>query len=250
MASTRPVRPGGTARLYQVVAQQLAEMIQANAADEGWRVPSERELAEQLGVSRPVVREAIIALEMRGLVEVRGRTGIIVLEPHGGRVSFEAADDGPGPFELLEARLAIESSAAAMAAEKATSADIAILEACIEQMQGERDVRLLNEQGDRDFHLNIARMSGNAIILSMIETLWVQRDQSAMWRKLHEFIHAPDVRPLWIGDHHAVLAAIRLRSADGAYKAMARHIRNVIEELLEADERAHLAVAIAPRRPF
>ncbi|WP_108398620.1 FadR/GntR family transcriptional regulator [Devosia submarina] len=236
------VRPGSTPRLYQTVAQKIAAMIQSNGHMADWRIPSERELADQLGVSRPVIREAIIALEMLGLVEVRGRTGIVVLEQPTRPISFDTfnADIGPGPFELLEARLAIEASAAAMAAERATTADHAILEACIEQMQLEREVVLLNEKGDRDFHLNIARISGNAIILSMTEALWVQRDHSVMWKKLHEHIHAPDVRPLWIGDHHAVLSAIRLRNPDAAYKAMARHIRNVIDELLEADEKARL----------
>ena len=244
------IRLGSEQRLYQVVARKIARMIEANTGIPGWRVPSERELADELGVSRPVIREAVIALEMRGLVEVRGRAGIVVLPVLARQVNFDAvsADIGPGPFELLEARLALESSAAAMAAEKATSYDILLLEDCIEQMQQEQNVVLLNEKGDRDFHLNIARMSGNSIILSMTETLWAQRDASLMWKKLHEHIHAPEVRPLWIGDHHAVLSAIRLRNADAAYKAMARHIRNVINELLEADERGRLKVTAAELR--
>jgi GntR family uxuAB operon transcriptional repressor len=57
-----------------------------------------------------------------------------------------------------------------------------------------------------------------------------------MWRKLHEHIHAPTVRPLWIGDHYAVLTALRLRNPDAAYKAMRKHIRNVISELMTAEE--------------
>ncbi|WP_427025764.1 FCD domain-containing protein [Aureimonas ureilytica] len=68
----------------------------------------------------------------------------------------------------------------------------------------------------------------------------MQRDQSLMWKTLHEHIHAPTERPLWIGDHHAVLTALRLRNPEAAYKAMARHIRNVMSELMEADERGRL----------
>ena len=108
-------------------------------------------------------------------------------------------------------------------------------------MHRETDVVLLQEKGDRDFHLTVARMTNNAIIVSMVEGLWSLRDSSVMWRKLHEHIHAPNVRPLWIGDHHAVLAAIRMRNPDAACKAMARHIRNVIDELLEADERGRVS---------
>lgn len=158
------VRPGSTPRLYQTIAQKIAAMIQAHAHMADWRIPSERELADQLGVSRPVIREAIIALEMLGLVEVRGRTGIVVLEQPAKPISFDTfnVDIGPGPFELLEARLAIEASAAAMAAESATTADHAILEACIEQMQLEHEVVLLNEKGDRDFRCEGATRLPNA----------------------------------------------------------------------------------------
>jgi len=230
-------------RLYQVVARQLARMIEENAGNRNWRMPSERELAEELGVSRPVIREAVIALEMRGIVEVKGRAGIVVLPARVSQVSFDLPDSdiGPGPFELLEARLAIESSAAALAAERATSYDLMILEECIHRMERETNVVLLQEKGDRDFHMTIAKMTGNAIIVSMIEALWAQRDESVMWKKLHEHIHAESVRPLWIGDHHAILSALRLRNPDAAYKAMARHIRNVINELMEADERGRFA---------
>lgn len=233
----------GDQRLYQVVARQIARLIEQNAKDKSWRMPTERDLAEELGVSRPVVREAVIALEMRGIVEVRGRAGIVVLPARSGSFGFELAggDIGPGPFELLEARLAIEASAAALAAERATKYDILALEECIAQMEQETEVLLLQEKGDRDFHMTIARMTNNAIIVSMVEALWAQRDESIMWRKLHEHIHAENVRPLWIGDHHAVLSALRMRNPDAAYKAMARHIRNVMTELLEADERGRVS---------
>lgn len=233
----------GDQRLYQVVARQIAKLIEQNAHDKSWRMPSEREMAEDLSVSRPVVREAVIALEMRGIVEVRGRAGIMVLPSRAAQVSFDVAgtDIGPGPFELLEARLAIESSAAALAAERATNYDILVLEECIAQMEQENAVVLLQEKGDRDFHMTIAKMTNNAIIVSMIEALWAQRDESLMWKKLHDHIHAESVRPLWIGDHHAIVAALRMRHPDAAYKAMARHIRNVASELLEADERGRVS---------
>ncbi|MGR9173536.1 FadR/GntR family transcriptional regulator [Hyphomicrobiales bacterium] len=233
----------GEQRLYQIVARRIARMIEANAANPEWRMPSERELAEELQVSRPVVREAVIALEMRGIVEVKGRAGIVVLPARNVPSNFDkiSADIGPGPFELLEARLAVESSAAAMAAERATNYDILVLEECIAQMEQETNVMLLKEKGDRDFHMTIARMTGNAIIVSIVEALWAQRDESVMWRKLHEHIHAPSVRPLWIGDHHAVLTALRLRNPDAAYKAMARHIRNVSNELMDAYERGRFS---------
>jgi DNA-binding FadR family transcriptional regulator len=232
------------------VAKQIADMIESESGKPGWRVPSERELAEKFSVSRPVIREAIIALEMRGIVEVKGRAGIVVLSSKGGQYGFEqtSKDIGPGPFELLEARMALEASAAAIAAEKISTYDLNALEHCIEQMQNETEVKLLHERGDRDFHLTIAKATGNEVIYSMVLALWTMRDESPMWAKLHEHIHAASVRPLWVGDHHAILAALRIRNPDAAYKAMARHIRHVGAELLEADERGRV-FGIQPINP-
>jgi len=230
-------------RLNQIVARRIARMIEENAGNPGWHLPSERELAEELQVSRTVVREAVIALEMRGVVEVRGRAGIVVLPTRFNQIGFDAinTDIGPGPFELLEARLAVESGAAYLAAQRVTNYDIMELEEYIARMQREADAPLLSEQGDREFHLAIAGMTGNAIIVSMVEALWAQRDASRMWKKLHEHIHAESVRPLWIGDHHAIVAALKMRNPEAAHKAMAHHISNVINELLQADERGRFA---------
>ena len=197
-AAAPALRLQGEQRLYQVVARRISRMIEANAGRPNWHTPSERELAEELEVSRPVVREAVIALEMRGIVQVKGRAGIIVRPARGRQGNFDmlTADAGPGPFELLEARLAVEASAAAIAAERATNYDIAVLGECISQMEQETNAVALTEKGDRDFHMTIARMTGNAIIVSMVEALWTQRDELLMWKKLHEHIHAPSVRPL------------------------------------------------------
>jgi GntR family uxuAB operon transcriptional repressor len=232
----------GNKRLYQVVAHRIAQMIEAHAHDPAWRLPSERELAEELQVSRPSIREAVIALEMRGVVEVRGRAGIVILPRKTSDLKFDVVntDIGPGPFELLQARLAVESGAAAIAAQRATSYDLMRLEDCITRMEQEGSSSEHNEKNDREFHMIIAHMTGNAIIVSITEALWAQRDASRMWKKINQHLHAITMRPTWIGDHHAILAAMKLRNADAAYKAMARHINNVSEELLLADERQRL----------
>lgn len=221
------------------MARRIVHMIEENTGTPNWTLPSERELAEVLSVSRTSIREAVIALEMRGIVEVRGRAGIIVLPSRTNQISFDAinTDIGAGPFELLEARLAIESGAAALAAQRTTSYDLLELEECIAHMQQETDVSFLEERGDREFHMTVANMTGNAIVVSTIEALWAQRDASRMWKKFHEHIHTPSVRPLWIGDHYSIVSALKMRNPDAAYKAMARHITNVMNELLQADDR-------------
>src|SRR5664279_116313 len=112
-------------RLYRQIADQIRTLIRSGEFPAGSRLPPERDLAKQLGVSRPSVREALIALEVEGLVEVRIGSGIYVLGPSR-RVAVPgaAANDGgseatAGPFELLRARYVVEGECAALAAKSA-----------------------------------------------------------------------------------------------------------------------------------
>src|SRR6187397_1893441 len=107
-------------RLYRQIADQIRTLIKSGEFPAGARLPPERDLAKQLGVSRPSVREALIALEVEGLVEVRIGSGIYVLRR--GRDAAPAVDvehAGAGPFELLRARYVIETECAALAARSA-----------------------------------------------------------------------------------------------------------------------------------
>jgi GntR family hexuronate regulon transcriptional repressor len=103
-----------TKKLYQQVANAVEADIRSGKFAPGQRVPSERDLAEQFGVSRPTVREAMLALEIRGLIEARHGSGIYVAEP--GPLAAETADLDIGAFELTEARALFEGEAAALAA--------------------------------------------------------------------------------------------------------------------------------------
>lgn len=235
--------PNGEARLlkgkrfYQVVARRIARLIEENSSNPDWRLPSERELADDLKVSRPSVREAVIALEMRGIVEVRGRAGIVVLPTPLSLINFDSinTDAGAGPFEILEARMAVEASAAAIAAGKATSYDFLQLEENIATMQASGPVAGNGKDPvDREFHRAIATMTGNAVIISMVDALWTQQEASRMWQAIHRRSHTENMHPIWIGQHYGILAALKARNADAAYKAMWQHISSVANELLEA----------------
>src|SRR5512137_1005933 len=117
-------------RLYRQIADQIRELIRAGEFLAGSRLPPERDLAKQLGVSRPSVREALIALEVEGLVEVRIGSGIYVLGRSGaaGRAADETAEAAAGPFELLRARYVIESECAALAAKSARKPQLAAID--------------------------------------------------------------------------------------------------------------------------
>src|SRR6187431_3237315 len=104
-------------RLYRQIAEQLRSLIQSGEFPPGSRLPSERELAEQLGVSRPSVREALIALEIEGKVEVRVGSGVFVTQGKHARLSLASGmPQGEGPFELLQARITVEGEVALLAA--------------------------------------------------------------------------------------------------------------------------------------
>ena len=218
------------------MARRIARLIAEHSEDPDWSLPSERELAEELKVSRPSVREAIIALEMRGIVEVRGRTGIVVLPTSATLINFDSinTDVGAGPFEILEARMAVEASAAAIAATRATSYDYMHLEESIQAMQSRPELKDGKDPADREFHRAIATMTGNAVITSMVEALWIQQESSRMWKAIHQRIYKDDMQPIWIGHHYGILAALKTRNPDAAYKAMWQHIASVANELLDA----------------
>src|SRR5579884_537846 len=118
-------------RLYRQIADQIRSLIRSGEYGPGARLPPERDLARQLGVSRPSVREALIALEVEGLVEVRIGSGVYVAGPRPAHAAREVAADS-GPFELIRARWLIEAECAAMAAKAATKAQVRAIEQALE----------------------------------------------------------------------------------------------------------------------
>ncbi|MEO7581011.1 MAG: GntR family transcriptional regulator, partial [Massilia sp.] len=118
-------------RLYRVVAVRIQDLIREDQIQAGERLPAERELAAKLSVSRASLREALIALELGGVVEVRGGSGVYVRKPEASQA--EVPEVGPGPFEVLAARRMVEVEVAAIAARMATDSAIdEILNAVLE----------------------------------------------------------------------------------------------------------------------
>lgn len=230
-------------RLYQQVAGQIGELIRAGQFGPGQRLPPERDLARRLNVSRPVVREAMIALELAGLVEVRMGSGVFVTEPRPSGFSLPRPDSdaGPGPFELIEARHAIEGETAALAARYGTEQEIDNVDNAVEQMIEENARGFSSEAGDRQFHLRLAQATHNSVLLSVVAAIWELRDGFPMWKKLHERVHAPEIRPRWVDDHRAIVQCLRQRDPDNARAAMHRHLAHVRAVLLDATEAEDVA---------
>lgn len=210
-------------RLYRVVAARIQQLIRDESIKAGARLPAERELAAKLSVSRASLREALIVLELGGIVEVRGGSGVYVSEQ--ATTPADVPEVGPGPFEVLAARRSIESEVAALAAKMATDSAIdAILNAVLE-MERDHEDRASNEQADRNFHLAIARATGNTALVGVIDYLWNQR--GSLWHKLKEHFQTEELRKQTLNDHRKILEAIASHDAPGARAAMKAHLERV-----------------------
>ncbi len=238
-------------RLYRQIADQLAQLIASGEFAAGSRLPAERELAGSLGVSRASVREAIISLEMNGLVEVRVGTGIFVTRPPEGAVRA-GGDGGPGPFELLAARRMVEGEIAALAAKGATAEDADALRESVVRMEAMLDDFHAREAGDRDFHMLVARATGNSSLELDVEGLWNQR--AGLWGRLQQHFHTRELAVQTIRDHAAIAKAIAAHDPDAARAAMHRHLSRVVRVFqrgvdAEAGRSAVATGAARARRP-
>lgn len=213
-------------RLYRVVADRIQAYIRDEHMTAGGRLPSERDLAAQLKVSRASVREALIALELTGVIEVRGGSGIYVIEKKDAAPAIQ--EIGPGPFEILSARCMIEGEVAAIAARMATDGALDAILRALNDMERFYHDRPNNEEADRTFHLSIARATGNSALVSVIENLWDQRGR--LWIKMEEHFHTEELRQQTLVDHRRILEAIVDRDPEGARKAMHAHLERVTTE--------------------
>jgi len=220
-----------TGKLYRRLADAIASEIESGKYKVGDRLPTERELAEQYGVSRPTLREALIALEMLGMIEARHGLGIYVTRTQM-PLPASAYDFEIGAFELIEARRLFEGEAAALAATNITDEQIAQLEDLLERMHIEEEVR--GEDADKEFHLVIARATGNGAIIATVENLWEWRNRP-LARNILTRARGMGLEPR-ILEHRRVVDALKARDPAAARQAMRNHLERVIEHLLHATE--------------
>ena len=222
-----PIQTIETDRLYRKIARQLSALIAAGEFAPGARLPAERVLAAQLAVSRPSVREALIALEIEGKVEVRVGAGVFVTA--GPRRPPADGFEGEGPFELLRARWVVEGETAACAARQASAAEIAEIRAAVEELRALQAGDRRTDPADRAFHLAIARATHNGPLAAVVRMLWDQ-GRGAMWKRMEAHFETPALRVATLRDHRTVLAAIAAHEPARARSAMRRHLTRVGRE--------------------
>jgi GntR family transcriptional repressor for pyruvate dehydrogenase complex len=142
---------------------------------------------------------------------------------------MEIRDDGPGPFEILEARRVIEAETAALAAARITPGQLAALEAAFDEMAQEDANGSVSEAADRNFHCLVAQASQNSALASAVSWLWELRNRSGISVHFHRRVREEGVHPS-LEHHRRILAAIRNRDPLAAQKAMVDHLSDVITQ--------------------
>lgn len=220
-------------RLYHQVAEQIIDLIESGEYPPGSRLPGERDLAERFGVSRVSIREAAIALQAVGRLDIRVGSGAYVLDPADGvwgTLPIVSA------FELTEARALFEAEGAALAAPIISDVDLAHLEALIQIMAADSDVGDMSpEEADQEFHRTIANATNNPAITFTIENLWRMRSEAVKVQSIYNSVCKQDA-PSREQEHRAILDALKARDSSAARNAMRAHFTRMIEALLVASE--------------
>ncbi|BCQ32929.1 MULTISPECIES: FadR/GntR family transcriptional regulator [Erwinia] len=216
-------------RLYRQISNLLIGCIKKGQFPAGAILPPERELAKQLGVSRSSIREALIALEITGWVEIRTGNGVYVMNP------LPQSEDTPVEEEfslkaLIQARQVYEAMTAELAARNGSDDQRAELQEITQDLiqLHVNDEKFLRE--DKRFHLLIAEMTGNEVLRDMMEYLWNKRKSSRFVRLESHYAESDFPREM-NQDHEDIARAIIARDAVQARACMERHLQHVYDRL-------------------
>ncbi len=219
-------------RLYRQVLDKMLAILATGEYPPGSRLPPERELSERFGVSRPTIREAIIALEVKGAVTVKTGSGVYVVEHR--NLSGDQLH-AISPFELTESRVLIEGEAAALAASMITEEQLTALAAALEEMAEEiKAGDLDSDVADRKFHLVIAQATQNRALAATIEHLWAIQERSIEIHNAHKDVCATN--PQRLAEHQAIFDALAKGEPHAARRAMHQHFSCLLDTLHDATE--------------
>ncbi|WP_457447968.1 FadR/GntR family transcriptional regulator [Roseateles sp. P5_E4] len=215
-------RVGEVRRQYQLVADKIRALIDAEGISTGGRLPAERELALQLGVSRPSLREALIALEIDGRVEIRGGSGVYVsAPPMNGEVATSSL--GESPAELAQARVVLESAIITLAAARVSKASLQRVEDALNAMREDHASGRKPVESDRRFHLSIAEMAGNSVLVGVVGTLFDGR-HSPIASRMSGQAESTHTWQAALAEHEAIYRALEARNPQAAAAAMCSHL--------------------------
>ncbi|MDO6567342.1 FadR/GntR family transcriptional regulator [Alteromonas sp. 1_MG-2023] len=214
-------------RMFWHIVEKIEAQIDAGRYPPGSRLPPERELAENFDVSRPTIREAIIALEVRGRVEVKVSSGVYVLDnqPQQSEVQRISA------FELTQARALVEGEAAALAALSITDEELNSLNDTLVAMENDDEP----EKADREFHSIIAKATRNNALVLSIQHYWKLRESQPQIISSYKSVCSSSSHDR-LEEHRRIFTALQARDSQTARAAMHGHFNRLINALFEASE--------------
>jgi DNA-binding FadR family transcriptional regulator len=213
-----------TRRLCGQIADRITALIEAGGLLEGARLPAERDLASQLGVSRQSLREALIALEIDGRIEIRSKSGIYVCPP-GRRGDISALSLRDRPAELVQARVVLESGLTTLAAVRASASGLRRVEEALEDMRDGIACGCAPVEADRRFHLSIAELGGNSVLVEIVGALFDGR-HSPIPSRANGSIDTVHGWRAALDEHEAILWALKARDPQAATAAMCHHLES------------------------
>jgi GntR family transcriptional repressor for pyruvate dehydrogenase complex len=223
--STQALRAPDRSRLYEQLATRLLDYVEVTGLAVGDRLPSERDLAQALQVSRASVRQATVALEVRGTLEVRHGDGIYLRSlPNDSGHLMELMTQRHRLPEILEAREALETQLSALAAARRTVADVAAMDQALAVMAADIDAGGFGEEGDRLFHEAITKAARSPLLAEFMTALAVPISETR-----RSSLGEPGRPSRSLNAHRRILEAIRRGDGPGARQAMRRHVNMVAD---------------------
>lgn len=235
---------------YRLVADALIARIEDGSLQVGKKLPPDRVLVDQLGVSRATLREALIALEVMGYLETRFGSGAYVADRQPGKrdaapaprtakakdTAAEAATQAApvpafsnGPFETLEARRLIEGELAALAAGQIMPPELDRLWDAVNRMETAAG---WDAEADEIFHATLAKAAGNSVLAELAADFWRSRKNDPLWSVIDRAVEDTNNRPALVAEHQAIIEALTEGDPDAARAAMHRHLDSFAETLL------------------
>jgi GntR family transcriptional regulator, transcriptional repressor for pyruvate dehydrogenase complex len=225
------LRPVVRPRLYEVIVEQLCAHIADNEMSPGDRLPPERELAAKLGVSRASLSQALVALEVQGVLSVRHGDGAVLLRRPVDDGAVKALREHANRLpDIIEAREALEVKIAGLAAERRTDEEMAAIDAAISTMEAEVESGERGVSGDEQFHQAITTAAHSALLAKLMHEI------SGLVRETRiESLSQPERPRASLEGHRRIAEAIRRQDPAEAARAMAAHIRLVSDVALLRD---------------
>jgi GntR family transcriptional regulator, transcriptional repressor for pyruvate dehydrogenase complex len=224
--------PVSSKKLYMQIYNQILSEIQLGSFKIGDKLPAERELCEQFGVSRAPIRQALSALELNGIIYSRQGEGIYVKSNQILSDNSQTAIffNSISPEDIIEVRMNIEPLIVKFAALRATDEDIEELRSTIQKMEEETKAGVYVPETDEQLHRGIAKASHNELYINIMAAISNAMKHQEMWKFIRDrTVTRPDYRDINFKEHQLLIEAIEEHNVEKSVEIMTKHMQNLYD---------------------